>query len=506
VKPSVELRGVTKRFGSVEVLSDVDLSIFAGRVHSLAGENGAGKSTIVKILAGIHQPESGMILIDGVETEIVNPADAQRQKIAVVHQHPTLFPHLSVAENVFVGRQPLKNGRVDWTKMRAEAEELLSGLRMEIDVSTPVKVLSVAERQAVEIIRALSIDARVLVLDEPTSAISGRELDRLRETIRRLKHKGVAILFISHFLEEILQWGDDVTILRSGKRVTTGPTAAFTPAATARHMIGTEPNAFFPKEESRIGATVLSVRGLCGAAFVNDVSFDVRAGEILGFFGLIGAGRSEVAQMIFGITTPDRGEIRVDGKLIRPGSPTDAMRRGISFVPEDRHQQGLVLQFVIRANETLPILRKLSGWFGLVRRRDEEQIAQDFTSRMRVLATSVDQMTATLSGGNQQKVLLAKWLIPQPRVLVLDQPTRGIDVGAKAEIHRIISHLAKEGMAIILIGDDAGEVMAMADRILVFRAGRITAEAARDAFDQEAILLAAAHAAHRGAGGAQSAA
>jgi rhamnose transport system ATP-binding protein len=491
--PVIELRGITKRFGPVEVLSDVDLSLRAGRVHSLAGENGAGKSTLVKILGGIYQPDSGRILKDGMDTTILGAADARRQGIAVIHQHPAVFPDLSVAENVFVGRQPRRMGGIDWAAMTGKAQELLSSLRVEIDVRVPVKMLSIAERQAIEIAKALSIDARVLVMDEPTSTISSREVERLFEIVERLKKQGVAILFISHFIDEILGLGDEVTILRSGKRIITTHTADLTPAQTVRHMIGTEPGAFFPKEDTQIGKPILSVQGLSGAGFVEDVSFEVRTGEILGFFGLVGAGRSEVAQMLFGITRPDRGEIRVGGHLVRPRSSRHAMRLGISFLPEDRHQQGLVLPFPIRANATLPVLRQLANRLGVVDRAKETQIARDFAGRMRVVATGVEQLTNTLSGGNQQKVLLAKWLIPSPKVLILDEPTRGVDVGAKAEIHRIISHLAAQGLAVILISDDAREVIGMADRIIVFRSGHIAAESARASFDREAILLAAAH-------------
>jgi ABC-type sugar transport system ATPase subunit/ribose/xylose/arabinose/galactoside ABC-type transport system permease subunit len=489
--PVIELCGITKRFGPVEVLSDVNLSLYGGRVHSLAGENGAGKSTLVKILGGIHQPDSGRILKDGTDIAILSAAEARRQGIAVIHQHPAVFPDLSVAENIFVGRQPRGMGGIDWAAMTGKARELLSSLRMEIDARLPVKMLSIAERQAIEIAKALSIDARVLVMDEPTSTISSREVYRLFEIVEQLKARGVAILFISHFIDEILGLGDEVTILRSGRLITTVPTADVTPEQTVRHMIGTEPGAFFPKEDVHIGNPVLGVRGLCGAGFVEDVSFQVRAGEILGFFGLVGAGRSEVAQMLFGIIKPDRGEIQVNGRDVQPSSPRHAMRLGISFLPEDRHQQGLVLQFPIRANETLPILRLLADRFGLVDRSRETQIARDFASRMRVVASGVEQLTNTLSGGNQQKVLLAKWLIPSPKVLILDEPTRGIDVGAKAEIHRLISNLAAQGIAVILISDDAQEVIGMADRIVVFRGGRIAAECLRANFDRETILLSA---------------
>ena len=495
VVPAIELCGITKRFGPVDVLSNVDLSLYPGRVHSLAGENGAGKSTLVKILGGIHPPDGGRILRDGAETTIADAADARRQGIAVIHQHPAVFPELSVAENVFVGRQPRGVNGINWTAMARRARELLSGLQIDIDPGLPVSLLSIAERQTVEIAKALSIDAKVLVMDEPTSTISSREVHRLFEMVERLKEQGVAILFISHFIDEILGLGDEVTILRSGKRVMTGPTAGLTAAETVRQMIGTEPSAFFPKEEAQIGEPVVSVSNLSGAGFVEDISFEVRSGEILGFFGLVGAGRSEVAQILFGLTRPDQGEIRLNGQIVRLRSSRDATRLGISLVPEDRHQQGLVLPFPIRANETLPILRRLSNGMGLVDRVKENEIAQRFTGQMRVVASGVEQLTNTLSGGNQQKVLIGKWLIPEPRVLILDQPTRGVDVGAKAEIHRIISKLAAQGLAVILISDDAQEVIGMADRILVFRGGRIVAESGRASFDREAMLLAAAQAA-----------
>jgi rhamnose transport system ATP-binding protein len=495
VAPVLELRGISKRFGPVEVLSDVDLSLNPGQVHALAGENGAGKSTLVKVIAGIYRPDRGQILRDGRPIVLDDATDAQAAGIAVVHQHPALFPDLSVAENIFVGRQPLKRGRVDWATMNARARELLERLRLSLDVRLPVKMLSIAERQSVEIARALSFDAKVLILDEPTSAISGRELERLHDIMMKLRGEGVALAFISHFLDEVLGWCDEVTVLRSGRRVVTRPTEGLTVEQTVRDMIGTEPGALFPKEKAEIGRPVLSVRGLSGAVFVEDVSFELRAGEILGFFGLVGAGRSEVAEMLFGITEPTAGEIAIEGKRVDPRSPRDAMRLGISLVPEDRHQQGLVLPFTIRANATLPVLERLSRALGLIDGRRESELAAEFAKRMKVVSTGIEQTTGTLSGGNQQKVLLAKWLIPAPRIVILDQPTRGIDVGAKAEIHRVVSHLAAEGIAVILIGDDAEEVMAMADRILVFRNGRITREVERDAFDREAILMAAAHAA-----------
>jgi rhamnose transport system ATP-binding protein len=426
-------------------------------------------------------------------------AGARRHGIAVIHQHPAVFPDLSVAENIFIGRQPRRGGRIDWATMQATATELLQRLGMDIDVRLPVKAFGIAERAAIEIVKALSLEARVLIMDEPTSTMSAREVERLFEIVAHLKHEGVAILFISHFIDEVLGIGDDVTILRSGRRVISCPAATLTPETTVRHMIGSDPGALFPKEPAAIGEPVLSARHLSGAGFVNDVSFDLRAGEILGLFGLVGAGRSEVAQMLFGIIPPTSGEIRIAGDLVHLRSSREAIRRRISLLPEDRHLQGLVLPFPIRANATLPILRRLCGRFGLVDRGREGRTASDFTARTRVVARGIEQLTSTLSGGNQQKVLLAKWLLPSPRVLVLDQPTRGIDVGAKAEIHRIVSHLAALGVAIVLISDEAPEVLAMADRVLVLRAGRLVAEFTRDKFDQEAVMLAAAHSTRDGA-------
>ncbi|MFN0313779.1 MAG: sugar ABC transporter ATP-binding protein [Burkholderiales bacterium] len=491
--PVIELRGIGKRFGAVEVLSGIDMSLYAGRVHALAGENGAGKSTIVKILGGINVPDGGRIFKGGQEITIDGVTGARRHGIAVIHQHPALFPDLSVAENIFVGRQPLRYGAISWAAMQREARELLNELQVDLDVRLPVKMLGIAERQTVEIVKALSLDARVLVMDEPTSAVSREEAKRLFEIAGALKAQGVAVLFISHFIDEILGFGDDVTVLRSGRRIITAPAKELTPESIVRHMVGRAPSAYFAKEEAQPGKEVLSVQGLCGCDFVEDVSFSLRAGEILGFFGLVGAGRSEVARMLFGIDRPDAGEIRIDGRGANIGSPREAMAMGISLLPEDRHLEGLVLEFPIRANATLPILDRLVKWFGLVDRERDESIAQDYTKRMQVVATGIEQLTNALSGGNQQKVLLAKWLIPSPRILILDEPTRGIDVGAKAQIHRIISHLATQGMAIILISDDAPEVKAMADRTLVFRGGRVVAQYGREAADSETMVLAAAH-------------
>ncbi len=491
--PVLELQGISKSFGSVEVLHDVGLILNAGRVHSLAGENGAGKSTVAKIIGGVYRPNEGHILRDGRPVHFDDPLASRAEGIAVVHQHPALFPDLTVAENVFIGQQPRRQGRIDWRGMMARSHELLARLGVDIDAATPVRELGVPERQAIEVARALAIDARVLVLDEPTSALSGKEVTRLFDLVGRLAAEGVAILFITHFIEEIMTFSHDVTVLRSGRHVITDETKNFTPESIVRNMIGAKLDSFFPKQEVEIGGPVLEVRGLSGAGFVKDVSFEVRQGEILGFFGLVGAGRSEIASMLFGSVRPDAGTISMEGHEIAVRSPREAIRNGISLVPEDRHRQGLVLPFPIRANETLPVLPVFSGLFGRIDTAREQNAAAEYAKQMRVVASGIEQITGTLSGGNQQKVLLAKWLMPNPKLLILDNPTRGIDVGAKAEIHRTISHLAATGMSILMISDDAAELMGMADRILVFRGGRISATANRGSFDREKLLLAAAH-------------
>ena len=373
---------------------------------------------------------------------------------------------------------------------------MLQRLRMQIDVRLPVKAISIAERQAIEIVRALSLDARVLIMDEPTSTISAREIDRLFEIVRQLKQQGVAILFISHFIDEVLGLGDDVTILRSGRRVISPPAATLTPEQTVRHMIGSEPGALFPERGGgRSAAPVLSARRLSGAGFVGGRELRAQGRRDP---RLVRAGRRRPLRSGADAVRHHAAGARRDPDRRQTGDSRARRARRCGWasrcLPEDRHQQGLVLQFPIRANETLPILRRLADRFGLVDRAKEARVAREFTAQMRVVARGIEQLTSTLSGGNQQKVLLAKWLIPAPRVLILDQPTRGIDVGAKAEIHRIVSHLAAQGMAIILISDDAAEVIAMADRILVLRTGRLVAEFTRDAFDQQALMLAAAHA------------
>ena len=489
--PVVALRHVAKRFGAVEALRGVDLTLYPGEVHALVGENGAGKSTLVKLLAGIHQPDTGDLELDGQPITLHGPLDARRHGIAVIHQHPTLFPDLDVAENIFMGRQPTDRlGRIDRRRMARETHALLAPLGAAFSPGTPVRGLAVADQQLVEIAKALSLHARVLVMDEPTASLSAREVDRLFLVARQLRQQGVAILFVSHRLDEIFALSDRVTVFRDGARVITASVAELTIDATIRHMVGRRLDALFPKEDAVIGETVLEVSGLSRPGVFRDISFQLRSGEILGLFGLVGAGRSEVARAIFGIDHAASGVIRIGGMEVSIGSPADAMRHGIAFVTEDRHAQGLILGFPIANNIVLPILPRLSR-LGILDRTRENSLATDYAQRLQVKTPSITQVASALSGGNQQKVVLAKWLATGPRVLILDEPTRGIDIGSKAEVHRAVSHLATQGLAILLISSELPEVLAMADRVLVMHEGRVTGAFDRSEATQETAMFAA---------------
>ncbi len=491
-QPLVELHGITKQFGGAHALRGVQLALYQHEVHALVGENGAGKSTLVKILGGVYAPDAGEMRVDGELVTLHSPNQAQRLGIAVIHQHPTLFPDLDVAENVYMGHHPVGRLRqVDWKYMYASVDSLLTTLGVQFTAHTPVRSLSVADQQLVEIAKALNVQTRVLVMDEPTAALSPREVHELFAIVRRLREQGVAILFVSHRLEEVFELADRITILRDGSFVISTPVKEMTPEAMIRHMVGREIETLFPKQATTIGKAALSVKNLSRTGEFRDISFEAHEGEIVGLAGLVGAGRTEVAQALFGITQPDSGEIRLYGEPVQIDSPATAMRLGIAYVPEDRLSQGLVLEFPIRSNITSPIWHKMSRWFGLLDFAYERRLAQDFFQRLSIHAQGIDQQTRSLSGGNQQKVVLAKWLTTRPRVLILDEPTRGIDIGAKAEVYRLVSDLAADGIAIMLISSELPEVLAMADRVLVLHEGRIAAEFDHTAATQENIMIAA---------------
>jgi rhamnose transport system ATP-binding protein len=493
----IELRGISKAFAATQALDDVSLDLRAHEVHALVGENGAGKSTLVKILAGVHQPDSGTIAIDGMPTDISGPAHARALGIAVVHQEPRLFPDLSVAENVFIGHAPTgRLGVIDWSGTRRSAQALFDELDVQFDVGAPVRGLPMADQQLIEIAKALSIEARVLILDEPTASLSAHEVARLFTIVRRLRDRGVSVLFVSHRLDEVFELCDRATVFRDGKHVVTMSTGELTTADLIRYMVGRAVS-LFPKVETPLGDVLLDVDGLARVGAFRDVSFSVRAGEIVGFAGLVGAGRTEVARVLFGIDQRDAGEIRIGGRAVHFLAPSAAMDAGIAYLPEDRHQEGLILDFPIAQNVTLPILPRLFPRL-MVRASIERQVARDYTEQFNVRMTGVDQLVSALSGGNQQKVVLAKWLATKPRILILDEPTRGIDIGAKIEVHRIISELAASGLGIILISSDLPEVLAMSDRIIVLHEGRVTAEIPRSSATEERVMFAATGSAEDG--------
>jgi rhamnose transport system ATP-binding protein len=489
--PLLEVRGVTKSFGAVAAVAGVSFPLFAGEAHALVGENGAGKSTIVKMLAGVHRPDEGTLLLEGEPVGFSSPAGAKAAGIAVIYQEPTLFPDLSVEENIVMGRHPRRGfGMIDRAAIRAEAEGLFARLGVRIDPGRPARGLSIADQQIVEIAKALSADARVLVMDEPTAALSLVEVERLFSVARALRDEGAAIMFISHRFEEITELCQRVTIMRDGKHVSTDLVDEVTVEEMVRRMVGRELDALFPRQDVEPGAVVLEVEGLAREGVFRDISFSVRAGEIVAFAGLVGSGRSEVVQAVFGVDERDAGVVRLNGKKLRAGSPRAAMSAGMALVPEDRRQQGLVMDLSIERNVTLPRSRALSK-LGLLLGPGERREAVRWTERLRTKYRRLGDPVATLSGGNQQKVVLAKWLAMAPKVLIVDEPTRGIDVGTKAEVHRLMSSLAAEGVAVVMVSSELPEVLGMADRVLVMREGRIVAEIPRAEATESSVMFAA---------------
>src|ERR671916_3289746 len=485
------LLGVAKHFGGVTAVEDVDFDLRPGEVHALVGENGAGKSTLMKIVDGLYAPDEGRLEVEGQPASFSSPRDAEAAGIAMIPQELDLFPELSVAENLFVGRKRPRTrwGGLDWSTMQQEARRRLDALGVKLDVTAPVKGLSAANGQIVAIARALVGDARAVVMDEPTSSLTDRETRQLFRIIEELTSGEVGVVYISHRLEEIFEIADRITVLRDGRHITTASASKLDAEELVRLMVGRPLNELFTRHPHEPGEVALEVKGLSREGEFADVDLTLRRGEILGLAGLVGAGRTELAQAIFGIHPPESGEIVVEGEEARIRSPQAAMERGIFYVPEERRSQGLILPFSIKNNITLSILDRISR-FGLVP-RSERQTADRFAKELSIRGAALSEPAARLSGGNQQKVVVAKSLAREPSVLLLDEPTRGVDVGAKSEIYRLIDDLAREGKAILLISSELEEVLSMSDRILVMREGRITGEFDREGATQERVMTAA---------------
>lgn len=490
-KPLLVLEHVSKSFGAVQALDDASIELFAGEAHALVGENGAGKSTLVKMLAGVHRPDRGRLLIDGREAVLSSPAAARAAGIAVIYQEPTLFPDLSVAENIFMGRQPLRRGRrIDKKLMRRQVVEILKPLGVGLDPDRLCRGLSIADQQIVEIAKALSLDARVIVMDEPTAALSAYEVERLFGAVGALRHNGAAVLFISHRLEEVFQICQRATVMRDGRRVLCAPVSSLSAGDLVRAMVGRDMEARGDGMRRVPGEPVLQVERLTREGVFVDISFEVRSGEVVALAGLVGAGRSEVARAIFGIDSYDAGSVKVGGKPLRKGAPVAAMAAGVGLVPEDRRLQGLVMELSTAANIGLASLGRLRR-YRLLRRAVERRFAEEWATRLRLKYGRLSDAVSTLSGGNQQKVVLAKWLSRNPRVLIVDEPTRGIDVATKAEVHRLLADLARSGVAVLMISSELPEVLAVADRVLVMREGRLVAALGGEEATEQTIVAAA---------------
>lgn len=488
--PILEIRHISKQFDMTQALDDVSLSLHPGEIHALVGENGAGKSTLIKIMTGVYRPDQGEIFLNGKPIQIYNSLDAQKHGIAAIYQEPMTFPDLNVAENIFISHED-RGAIVDWNKMFRDAEVVLAQLGVKLNPRAQARGLTLAAQQAVEIAKAISLNARVLIMDEPTASLSVHEVAQLFELARSLRGQGVAVLFIGHRLEEVMDIADRVTVLRDGKQISSTPRAEVTVETVIHDMVGRDVNDFFSKKEVARGDLLVSVRNLGKKDVFEGVNFDVHRGEILGFAGLIGSRRTDVGLSLFGIEPADTGEIIFEGKAVKIASPQEALALGIAYATEDRRQLGLTLPMSIVSNITLPTLRKYLNWLGLIRKNDEVKTAEEYRKKLELRTSSVAAAVENLSGGNQQKVMLSKWLNANPKLLILDEPTRGIDIGAKVEVHHIINELAAQGLGVILISSDLPEVMGMSDRVLVMREGRQMEIFGRIEATEEKIMTAA---------------
>mgnify|MGYP001020729276 CR=1 FL=1 len=484
----LELKDVVKTFGGVKALNGVHFQLKRGEIHALMGENGAGKSTFIKVITGVHQPDSGIMLLDGEQVTLRNTMDSAKLGIAAIYQHVTAFPDLTVTENIFMGRE-IKNkfGFYDWKTMRQRAKELIDPLSAEIDVNKPMGNLSVAEQQLVEIAKALSCDARILIMDEPTASLTRNECLQLYRIAKDLRDKGVSIIFITHRFEDMYELATRVTVFRDSTYVGSWDVDKITNADLVKAMVGRELNSMYPEKTAKIGDVVLEVDKISKEGYFKDISFNVRKGEILALTGLVGAGRTEVVEAVCGITRPDEGKVFLEGKEVYIKTPSEAMEKGIILLPEDRQKEGLIMSWGLGRNVTLPVISKYAK-SGFNDEKTEREISKKLLEEVDTKAVDIFQPASSLSGGNQQKVVVAKALAQEMKVVIMDEPTKGVDVGAKAEIYAIMGDLAKKGYAIILISSEMPEILGMADRIIVMCNGRKTGELNRGEATQEGIL------------------
>ncbi len=490
--PTLRVAGITKSFGASNALADVSFEVARGQVHALVGENGAGKSTLVKIVTGILEPDAGEIALNGELVRFATPIEARRAGVAAVYQDPKLFPHLDVAENISMGAAPVTPfGTIDRKAVDARARQSLARVGVDIDPHALVAELSVAELQFVEIARALTADLSLLILDEPTSALTPAEVEKLFRIVRSLRDQGTSIVLITHRLEELDLIADAVTVLRDGRHVATRPASEVSRAEIVRMMVGRPLETLFAERKARTpGREVLRVEGLRSEGVFSNVSFTLRAGEIVGMAGLVGSGRSEIAQACFGLTPPTGGRITLDAAPVTPRSPKQMLGLGLAYLPEDRDGLGLIMSSSIVGNVTLPIVNRLAR-LGVVDEAAQRSVASEAVKTYDVRTTGIDQLVSDLSGGNRQKVAFAKWLSTRPKVLILDEPTHGIDVASKAQVHRMIARLADEGLAVLVISSDLPEVLAISDRILVVSEGELVAEIDPSTADQATVMMAA---------------
>ena len=483
----LRLRGINKAFPGVKALTDVDLTIRKGEVHALVGENGAGKSTLMKIISGAYKKDSGTVWFDGKEVENTTPKQSEQMGISIIYQELNLIERISVAENVFIGRYPLRGGLVQWGKMVKDAQALFDEYELKIDAKRLVRSLTMAQKQMVEIIKAVSINAKVIIMDEPTSSLSGKETESLFRIIEKLKANGVAVVFITHRLDEIFAICDRMTVLRDGHYIGEKNISEITKSEMIAMMIGRELTQQYPERHNEIGEVTLEVKNISdGGKHVDNVSFAAHRGEVLGFYGLVGAGRTETMRMVFGVDPRTSGQVFLHGKEINLKNPRDAIRHGIGFITENRRDEGLFLRSSVRVNTVMVALHKILK-HGMISYKEEARVSQDYVDKLRTATPSVNQKAMFLSGGNQQKVVLAKWLFSDSEVIIFDEPTRGIDVGARREIYQLINDLVADGRTVVVVSSDMEEIMGISDRILVMYEGNIAGEVQKKDFSQSLI-------------------